>query len=263
MRPVVLDDVDRRRCPSARPGTAGRSGPDRTTARAAAPGSAKVATSVALGGCAGTSRRIARVMMPRVPSAADEQLEQRQTGHVLDPLAAEGDQARRRPAPRPVRARSRWSRRTSRSTDRPRWWRCCRRSSRSRTRTGPADTTGRAAAAAALTSALKAPGSTTATRVTGSISMARIRSSDSTSPPSTAEEPPDRLVPAPRGVIGTRCSAAQRTVACTWSASVGPDHRQRHTGAGVAGPVVPVVLQRRRVGHHDTVGQGGDQATPR
>ena len=58
-------------------------------------------------------------------------------------------------------------------------------------------------AAAALTSALKAPGSTTATRVMGSISMARMRSSDSTSPPSTAEDPPDRLVPAPRGVIGT------------------------------------------------------------
>ena len=87
-------------------------------------------------------------------------------------------------------------------------------------------------AAAALTSALKAPGSTTATRVTGSISMARIRSSESTSPPSTAEEPPDRLVPAPRGVIGTRCSAAQRTVACTWSASVGRTTASGMPGAG-------------------------------
>ena len=39
-------------------------------------------------------------------------------------------------------------------------------------------------AAAAFTSALKAPGSTTATRVVVSISIARIRSSESTMPPS-------------------------------------------------------------------------------
>src|SRR6478735_1552178 len=77
------------------------------------------------------------------------------------------------------------------------------------------------AAAAAFTSALNAPGSTTATRVVVSISIARIRSRESTMPPVTALEPPDRLVPAPRGVIPTLCSAAQRTTACTWPASVG------------------------------------------
>ena len=86
-------------------------------------------------------------------------------------------------------------------------------------------------AAAAFTSALKAPGSTTATRVVVSISMARIRSIDSTIPPSTADEPPDRLVPAPRGMIGTRFSAHQRTTVCTWAASVG-----RTTASGVPAP---------------------------
>ena len=59
------------------------------------------------------------------------------------------------------------------------------------------------AAAAALTSALKAPGSTTATRVATSISIARIRSRLSTTQPSTADEPPDRPLPAPRGISGT------------------------------------------------------------
>lgn len=70
-------------------------------------------------------------------------------------------------------------------------------------------------AAAALTSALRAPGSTTAALVAVSISMARIRSIDNTIPPFTAEEPPDRLVPAPRGVIGTWLAAHHRTTACT------------------------------------------------
>ena len=59
-------------------------------------------------------------------------------------------------------------------------------------------------AAAAFTSMLRAPGSTTATRVAVSISMARIRSRLSTIPPSTAEDPPDRPLPAPRGTTGTR-----------------------------------------------------------
>ena len=44
-------------------------------------------------------------------------------------------------------------------------------------------------AAAAFTSTLSAPGSTTATRHAGSISIARIRSGDSTIPPSTALRP--------------------------------------------------------------------------
>ena len=38
-------------------------------------------------------------------------------------------------------------------------------------------------------------------------------------PPSTAEEPPDSPLPAPRGTTGTRCAAAQRTAVWTWLAS--------------------------------------------
>ncbi len=75
-------------------------------------------------------------------------------------------------------------------------------------------------AAARFTSMLSAPGSTTATRVAASISTACIRSRLTTRQPSTAEEPPDRPLPAPRGTTGTRCSAAQRTAACTSAALV-------------------------------------------
>ena len=38
-------------------------------------------------------------------------------------------------------------------------------------------------------------------------------------PPSTALEPPDSPLPAPRGTTGTRCAAAQRTAVCTCPAS--------------------------------------------
>ena len=47
-------------------------------------------------------------------------------------------------------------------------------------------------------------------------------------PPSTALEPPDRPLPAPRGTTGTPWAAAQRTVACTSAAS-----RARTTATGV------------------------------
>ena len=47
-------------------------------------------------------------------------------------------------------------------------------------------------------------------------------------PPSTADEPPDSPLPAPRGTTGTPCSAAQRTVAWTSAAS-----RARTTAIGV------------------------------
>src|SRR5699024_7092794 len=77
-------------------------------------------------------------------------------------------------------------------------------------------------AAASLTSPLNAPGCVTAVRVTGSIVISRIRSSDSTMPPSTAVDPPDRLVPAPRGMIGVPVAAAKRTTAWTSSASPRP-----------------------------------------
>ena len=84
------------------------------------------------------------------------------------------------------------------------------------------------AAAAAFTSALKAPGSTTATRVATSISIARIRSRLSTMPPSTAHDPPDSPLPAPRGTTGTPCAAAQRTAVWTSVSS-----RARTTAIGV------------------------------
>ena len=74
-------------------------------------------------------------------------------------------------------------------------------------------------AAAALTSALKAPGSTTATWQAVSISIAPIRSRLSTIAPSTALDPPESPLPAPRGTTPMPCSAAQRTAVCTWPAS--------------------------------------------
>ena len=73
-------------------------------------------------------------------------------------------------------------------------------------------------AAAALTSALNAPGWTLAIRVTGSMLIWRIRSSESTMPPAIAELPPDSPEPAPRGTIGTFASAAMRTTA--WTSAV-------------------------------------------
>ena len=73
-------------------------------------------------------------------------------------------------------------------------------------------------AAARLTSTLRAPGWTTATREATSISTARIRSVDRTMPPSTASAPPDRPVPAPRGTTGMPCRVAQRIASCTWAA---------------------------------------------
>ena len=77
-------------------------------------------------------------------------------------------------------------------------------------------------AAARLTSALNAPGSATATCVAASISTARIRSRLITRQPSTAVEPPERPLPAPRGTM--------------LDAVVGrPAHRRLHL-AGVLGP---------------------------
>jgi hypothetical protein len=84
---------------------------------------------------------------------------------------------------------------------------------------------------AAFTSALNAPGSTTATWQSVSISIARIRSRLSTIPPSTALAPPDSPEPAPRGTTGTRCFAAHLTATCTWSAS-----SARTTATGVPAP---------------------------
>jgi hypothetical protein len=47
--------------------------------------------------------------------------------------------------------------------------------------------------------------------------MRSSRLSAITTPPSTGSEPPERLVPLPRAVNGTPCSAHQRTVATTSS----------------------------------------------
>lgn len=69
------------------------------------------------------------------------------------------------------------------------------------------------AAAAAFTSAFSAPGCTRTVRVVGSTSISRIRSVETTMQPSTADEPPDRPVPAPRGTAGMRCSLAKRSTA--------------------------------------------------
>jgi hypothetical protein len=67
----------------------------------------------------------------------------------------------------------------------------------------------------------------TATRDTGSIVIARIFSSESTIPPSTAVAPPDSPDPAPRGTTGIRPAAAQRIVA--WTSAV---HVARTTAMG-------------------------------
>ena len=82
--------------------------------------------------------------------------------------------------------------------------------------------------AARFTSALKAPGCAIATWQAGSISTAFIRSRLRTRQPSTAVEPPDSPLPAPRGTTLTPCSAAHRTAVCTCSAL-----SARTTAAGV------------------------------
>src|SRR4051794_22251752 len=72
-------------------------------------------------------------------------------------------------------------------------------------------------AAAALTWAFISPGCTTAVRVTASTSIAVIRSVDTTRQPATADAPPERPEPAPRGTTGMPCAAAKRTAVCTSS----------------------------------------------
>ena len=76
--------------------------------------------------------------------------------------------------------------------------------------------------------------------------ISRIRSSDSTMPPSTAVEPPDSPEPAPRGTTGTSCAGAQRSTACTSSVQVARTTASGQPGVRVAGPVVAVAARSRR-----------------
>ena len=69
--------------------------------------------------------------------------------------------------------------------------------------------------AAAFTSALSRPGCTVATMLPGSTVMARIRSVERVMAPSTADDPPDSPVPAPRVTTGIRCLDATRKTCCT------------------------------------------------
>ena len=114
-------------------------------------------------------------------------------------------------------------------------------------------------AAAALTSLLKAPGSTTATWQVGSISTAAIRSRLSTMPPSTALDPPERPLPgAPRH---HRHPVRRRPPdrGLHLSGVLRADHGHGGAGVGVLGAVPAVLLDPLGVGDDDTLGQGVDQ----
>ena len=102
--------------------------------------------------------------------------------------------------------------------------------------------------AAALTAAFSAPGSTTATRLAGSMLIERIRSRLSTMPPVTAEDPPDSPLPAPRGTTGDPVSGRPPHDGLHLAGVVRAQHRQRHAGIRIAGPVVAVVLDQHRIG---------------
>ena len=75
------------------------------------------------------------------------------------------------------------------------------------------------ARAAVLTSTFSAPGWATASRADASISTRRMRSVDRVMHPSTATDPPESPVPAPRVTTGTRCALAQRSAVCTSAVS--------------------------------------------
>src|SRR4029077_10090869 len=77
-------------------------------------------------------------------------------------------------------------------------------------------------AAALLTARLVTPGSTTARRLTGSISStARIRDTTISTPLSRGSAPPDRPVPRPRATNGTPAPAHAATTAATSAAEPG------------------------------------------
>ena len=73
-----------------------------------------------------------------------------------------------------------------------------------------------------LTARFVTPGSTTARRLTGSIStMARIRDITTSTPLSCGSAPPDRPVPLPRATNGTPARAHSATTAATSAAEPG------------------------------------------
>ncbi len=69
--------------------------------------------------------------------------------------------------------------------------------------------------ASAFTSTLRSPGCTVAIIAPGSTVMVRILSVDSVMHPSTADDPPESPVPAPRVTTGVENLEAIRSVACT------------------------------------------------
>src|SRR5256885_2385505 len=87
--------------------------------------------------------------------------------------------------------------------------------------------------AAAFTSALSRPGCTVAVMATGSTVTARMRSVESVMHPSTAVDPPERPVPAPRGTTGTPSRVATSSVRCTSAVQVA-----RTSAAGRPGTTV-------------------------
>ena len=87
-------------------------------------------------------------------------------------------------------------------------------------------------AAAVFTAALSAPGSTTATWQSVSISTAFIRSRLSTMPPSTALEPPLSPLPAPRGTTGDPVLRRPADRGLHLAGVLGADHRDGRAGRG-------------------------------
>ena len=189
-----------------------------TTASAAAVMVGKAATSVAPVRCAGTSLRIARVTMPSVPSLPTNSLSSdspatsliRSTSqrhqravrqHHVEPEHVVGGDAVLHAA-QPARVGGDVA---ADGADLVR---------RRVGRIPEAVLGGRG-----LDVHVEGPGSTTATWQAVSTSIAVIRSRLTTIPPSTALDPPDNPLPAPRGTTGTPCSAAHRTAVCTCSAS--------------------------------------------
>ena len=110
-------------------------------------------------------------------------------------------------------------------------------------------------AAAFFTSTLSSPGWVIATREMGSMRMSRIFSSESTTPPSTAVEPPDSPEPAPRGYHRdvVRRGPAQHRLHVLGAGR--PHDGDRPPGIRISRPVLPVPLDHIAIGEHRALGQ--------